>query len=103
MAKFSKKYHGMKKQEYAHLENEKVVPFIFELVAGLYKGNPPYSPDTVEYKIAMGVIKKATKISKTLHIDIKKILGGFTLEEFVEPLLYNSGLDDDNLKINIKK
>ena len=33
---------------------------------------------------------------RTLRIKPEKLLNGYTLCEFIEPLLYNSGLDDDN-------
>ncbi len=101
MAEFSKKYHGMKKDEYAHLADKKVVPFVFELVAGLFKGNQIYSPDTVEYKIAMGVAKKAEKLAKLFKVDTRKFLKGYSLPEVLAPLLYNSGIDADNVKLNI--
>ncbi len=101
MADFSKKYHRMNKSEYEHLKDKKVVPFLLDLVAHLYMGNPSYSPDTVEYKITMGSCKKIDNILKMFHIDVKKILSGHTLTGFIEPLLYNSGLDDDNVTLNI--
>lgn len=101
MAAFSKKYHGMKKSEYAHKKDEKVVPFILNLVAHLYCGNADTTPDTVEYKITMGVVKKIEKITKTLGIKLDGMLSGYTLTQIVEPLLYNSGLDDYNADIRI--
>ncbi len=96
MAKFSKKYHKMKPEEYMPVADEKVVPFVFDLVAGLFRGNQSYSPETVEYKITMGVVKKAEKIAKILRVKPEKYLCGFTLAQIVEPLLYNGGKDDDN-------
>ncbi len=102
MAKFSEKYHNMKQSEYEHLKNEKVIPFIFSLVEGLFSGNQKYSPDTAEYKIAMAVVNKVDKITKLLHIDLSDFLKGYTLTEFVEPLLYNNGLDNDNIDVFIK-
>lgn len=102
VAKFSKKYHNMKESDYADSKDKKFVNLLMELVANLYRGNAPYSPDTVEYKITMGTIRKIEKLISVLHIDIKKILSGYTLSEFVEPLLYNSGLDDDNVTLKVK-
>ncbi len=99
MAKFSSKYHGMKKSEYSDVFDKPVVPFIFEVVAGLYQGNQRYSPETVEYKIAMGVAEKLDKLTAMFKIDIRKLLGGFTISQVLEPLLYNSGTDDDNADI----
>ncbi len=102
VAKFSKKYHDLKEKDYEAVKDKKFVNLVLDLVANLYRGNAPYSPDTVEYKITMGSFKKIEKLLSALHIDIKKMLNGYTLSEFVEPLLYNSGLDDDNVVVSIK-
>lgn len=102
IAKFSKKYHDLKESDYADVSDKKFVNLLLEAIANLYRGNAPYSPDTVEYKITMGTIKKLEKLLSVLRIDIKKSLGGYTLSEFVEPLLYNSGLDDDNVTLTIR-
>lgn len=101
VAKFSKKYHDLKENDYEDKKDRKFVELIMELVANLYRGNAPYSPDTVEYKITMGTFKKIEKLLSTFRVDSKKLLSGYTLSEFVEPLLYNSGLDDDNVTVQI--
>lgn len=101
VAKFSKKYHDLEKKDYEKLSDKKFIDLILELVANLYRGNAPYSPDTAEYKITMGSFRKIEKIMKCFRVDSKKLLGGYTLTEFVEPLLYNSGLDDDNVTLAI--
>ncbi len=100
-ANFSKKYHGMTEKDYADIKDKKLVNLLLELVANLYRGNAPYSPDTAEYKIMMGCMKKIEKLLSVLRIDSRKLLGGYTLSEFVEPLLYNSGLDDDNVRLSL--
>lgn len=102
IAKFSKKYHDLKESDYADVADKKFVNLLLDAIANLYRGNASYSPDTVEYKITMGTIKKLEKLLSVLRIDIKKSLGGYTLSEFVEPLLYNSGLDDDNVTLTIR-
>ncbi len=99
VAHFSRKYHDMKKEDYASVSDKKLVALLVDLVANLYRGNASYAPDSVEYKIMMGSVKKIEKLLSVLHINIKKTLGGYTLSQFVEPLLYNSGLDADNLTI----
>lgn len=101
VAKFSKKYHDLKKNEIDAVKDKKFVNLILDLVANLYRGNAPYSPETVEYKITMGSFRKIEKLLSILHIDIKKTLNGYTLSEFIEPLLYNSGLDDDNATVRL--
>ncbi|MBQ4604626.1 MAG: metallophosphoesterase [Clostridia bacterium] len=102
LAKFSKKYHNLKESDYADVKDKKFVSLLLEAIANLYRGNAPYSPDTAEYKITMGTIRKTEKLLSFFRVDIKKALGGYTLSEFVEPLLYNSGLDDDNVILPIK-
>lgn len=102
LAKFSKKYHDLKVNDFADKKDRKFVDLAMELIANLYRGNAPYSPETVEYKITIGSFRKIEKLLSVLHVDIKKLLSGYTLSEFIEPLLYNSGLDDDNVIVSIK-
>lgn len=102
VAKFSKKYHDLKEKDIIDKKDRKFVDLVMELVANLYRGNASYSPDTAEYKITIGSFRKIEKLMSVLHIDSKKLLGGYTLAEFIEPLLYNSGLDDDNAVVSIK-
>lgn len=101
VARFSKKYHNLNEADYEAVKDKKFVNLILDLVANLYRGNAPYSPETVEYKISMGSFKKIENLLSVLRIDTKKILNGYTLSEFIEPLLYNSGLDDDNVTVEI--
>ena len=101
IVKFSKKYHTLNENDYCDVKSKKFIDLAFELVANLYRGNAGYSPDTVEYKITMGSIRKIEKLLSFLHINTGKILNGYTLSEFIEPLLYNSGLDSDNVTVNL--
>lgn len=102
VAKFSKKYHDLKETDYENKKDEKYVDLLLRLIANLYRGNAPYSPETTEYKITMGTVKKIEKLLSFFRFDIKKLIGGYSLTEFVEPLLYNAGPDDDNLTIKLK-
>ena len=90
----------MTEKDYADVKDKKFVALLFDLVANLYRGNASYSHDSVEYKITLGTMKKIEKLTSLLPIDIKKILCGYSLSEFVEPLLCNEGPDDDNLSVN---
>lgn len=101
VAKFSKKYHDLTEADYESVKDKKFVNLVLDLIANLYRGNAHYSPETVEYKITMGSFRKIEKLLSVLHIDIKKTLNGYTLAEFVEPLLYNSGPDDDNTTVKL--
>lgn len=101
VAKFSKKYHDLKEADLADKKDRKFVDLVMELVANLYRGNAPYSPDTVEYKIVMGTFRKLEKLLSTFGVDSRKLLSGYTLSEFIGPLLYNGGLDDDNVTVSL--
>ena len=101
VAKFSKKYHGLTENDYADSKDKKFVDLVMELVANLYRGNANFSPDSVEYKITMGTMKKIDRLLSAVRVNSRKLLGGYSLSEFVEPLLYNSGLDDDNATLII--
>lgn len=102
VAKFSKKYHDLKETDFEDKKDIKFVDLVLELVSNLYRGNAPYSPDTVEYKITMGSFRKIEKLLSVFRVDSRKLLNGYTLTEFIEPLLYNSGIDDDNAVVSIK-
>ena len=49
VAKFSRKHHSLSKNDYESVKDKKFVNLAMEMVANLYRGNAPYSPDTVEY------------------------------------------------------
>jgi hypothetical protein len=102
VAKFSKKYHGLKEKDYADVKDKKFVDLVMELVANLYRGNANFAPDSVEYKITLGTMKKLDKLLSTFRVDTRNLLRGYTLAEFVEPLLYNSSIDDDNATLDIR-
>ncbi len=99
--KFSKKYHDMKESDYASVKDKKFVDLIMEIASLLYRGNPHYSPDTVEYKMLMGSIRKIEKFLSIFKVNVKDSLEGYTLSEILEPLLYNSGIDDDNVSLKV--
>ena len=101
VAKFSKKYHNLTERELAAVKDKKFVGLVFDLVSNLYRGNAAYAPDSAEYKIMIGTMKKIEKLLSTFRVNIRDILSGYTLTEFVEPLLYNSGLDDDNVTLRV--
>ncbi len=102
VAKLVKKESGLKKSDYAHIKNERVVDFIVSLVRNLYGGDSPYSPDTAEYKITMGILAVIDSILKLFGIKISSILKGATsVQSLVEPLLYNPGICDAKAVLNL--
>ncbi len=102
VAKLVKKESGLKKSDYAHIKDQKVVDFIVSLVRNLYGGDSPYSPDTAEYKITMGVLAVIDSILKLFGIRISSILkGADSVQSLVEPLLYNPGICDAEAVLNL--
>ncbi len=102
VAKLVKKESGLKKSDYAHIKDQRVVDFIVSLVRNLYGGDAPYSPDTAEYKIAMGILAIIDSILKLFGIKISSILkGAESVQSLVEPLLYNPGICDEKAVLNL--
>lgn len=102
IAKLVKKESGLKKSDYAHIKDKKVVDFIVSLVRNLYGGDAPYSPDTAEYKITMGILAVIDSILKLFGIKISSILkGAESVQSLVEPLLYNPGICDEKAVLNL--
>ncbi len=102
VAKLVKKESGLKKSDYAHIKDQRVVDFIVSLVRNLYGGDSPYSPDTAEYKITMGILAIIDSILKLFGIKISSILKGATsVQSLVEPLLYNPGICDEKAVLNL--
>lgn len=69
------------------VKDKRIFDFIRQLVLHLYSGNAPYTPDTAEYKVTMGLVSIIDSVLALLHIK-------FRLRKFILPLLYNSGIDD---------
>lgn len=102
VAKICKKESGLKKEDYAPIAEEKVVPFILSLVENLYGGDSPYTPDTAYYKITMGVCSVIDSVLGALHIKLSKLIKGVnSVSDLVEPLLYNSGICDEKAELNL--
>lgn len=102
IAKLVKKESGLKKKDYAHIKNQRVVDFIVSLVRNLYGGDSPYSPDTAEYKITMGVLAIIDSLLKLFGVKIGKLVkGAESVQSLVEPLLYNPGICDEKAVLNL--
>ncbi|MCH5198717.1 MAG: metallophosphoesterase [Oscillospiraceae bacterium] len=98
LAKFGKKYNGLSREEISALNGKKALPVLFEIAKHIFAGNAPYSPDTAEYKILYGVVKRAEKIAKTLHISAidNFIPAGETLWDIAQPFICNNRTGDDD-------
>lgn len=101
LAKLSKRITKLKKSEYAQISDKKIVPFIFEVIDGIYSGNRILKPDSNEYKIIMGCVTILDRIIKIFRIDLIKITGFSDLKVIVKPLLINSDIDNDNALLKI--
>ena len=103
VASWTKKETGLKKADYAHIKNNKVVDFIVDLVMRLYEGDGPYNPETAEYKIAIGLMNIVDSILKTIHLPFSKIIKGYNSpSELIVPLLHNSGICDEKATLQLK-
>lgn len=97
-----KKETGLKKSDYADIKDESVIDFIMSLVANLYGGDSPYTPDTAHYKITMGICSILDSILKTVGVKVSKLVKGMdSVKDIVEPLLYNSGICDEKAELII--
>jgi len=102
LAKFGKKYNGMTRDEIKGVKDKKALPVFFTIARHIYTGNAPYSPDTAEYKVLMGTVKKVEKLAKTFRVSAldKIIPTGQTLWDVAEPFVCNNRTgNDDELKI----
>lgn len=103
IASWTKKETGLKKSDYEHIKNDKVVDFIIDLVMRLYEGDGPYNPETPEYKITVGLMNIIDSILKTIHLPFSKILKGYNSpSDLIIPLLHNSGICDKNATLPLE-
>lgn len=92
-----KKESGLTKADIEDIKDNKVVDFIVELIKNLYCGDPPYTPDTREYKLTCGFLNVIDSFLNTIHLPIGKFLkGAESVRSLVEPLLWKKGYRDDN-------
>lgn len=98
--KWTKKETGLTPSEVEQITNGKVFDFIIDLVMYLYAGDAPYTPDTPQYKIAMGLCAIIDSIFRAIHLPFSKLVKGFnSVGELIEPLLYNKGICDKEAKL----
>lgn len=97
-----KKESGVKKIEIRDIKDRKVVDFIISLVTNLYGGDSPYSPETPEYRITMGLLSIVDSILNLFGVKLGKILKCVdSAQALVEPLLYNSGICDADAVLHL--
>ena len=102
VAALCKKESGVKKSDIKDIKDRRVVDFIISLVTNLYGGDSPYSPETPEYKITMGLLSIVDSILDLFGVKLKKILKCVdSAQALVEPLLYNSGICDADAVLHL--
>ncbi len=100
VAAWTKKETGLTEYDYIDIRNNKVIDFILDLVMHLYEGDAPYTPDTPQYKITVGLLNIIDSILKAIHLPFSKILKGYEKpHDLILPLLYNSGICDAEAKL----
>lgn len=102
VGKWTKAETGLKPEDYEDIKDRKVLDFILEAVTNLYGGDAPYTPDTREYKIAMGLLSIIDSFLDTIGVKIGKLLKGCkSASSLVEPLLYNAGICDEKAELKL--
>jgi 3',5'-cyclic AMP phosphodiesterase CpdA len=97
--RFSYLSSGIHGKDVKPIKNEKVLPFVIDMVANLYKGDANMKGSSKEeetkYKIAVGFFKHLDKLSVPLSKRLKA-LGVDSIYSVVKPLLLNEGICDAN-------
>lgn len=97
LAKFGRKYNGLSRDEIRALKNERAIKPLFAVLHCIFSGNAPFPPDTVEYKVFCGALRRVDDIlnavGKPPHTFIE---GAGSLYEIAQPFLYNNRTGDDN-------
>lgn len=96
-AKIGRKQGGLTKEEIKGLKNVSAAETAFNVLAHVFPGNAPYTPDTPEYKAVTGMIKRISEILSRFGVDIDKLIPGEeTVLETVNHFMYNTRTGDDN-------
>lgn len=102
IGKWTRAETDLKPEDYEDIKDRKVLDFILEAVTNLYGGDAPYTPDTREYKIAMGLLSIIDSFLDTIGVKIGKLLKGCeSASSLVEPLLYNAGICDEKAELKL--
>ena len=104
LAKFGRKYNGMTRAEIKALGDQKALPVLLNVAGHVFSGNAPYPPETAEYKVMMGAVKRGERLAKTFKIKAldQLVPAGQTLADVAEPFVYNNRTgDDDQITIQL--
>ena len=84
---------GVSKSEISKISSKKVVPFVINIAANLYRGDGNIPTSSAEYKMICSVLKKADRLAKPFGKKLNSI-GLSSISEVVLPLV-NRGADSD--------
>lgn len=92
-------------EEFESIKDTKLFDLIIETAFNMLIGDGKYTPDTPEYKVMMSISAKLDSILDAQpFVDIKKkSLGGYSIKEIIEPMLYNNSVPDREGEINFAK
>lgn len=78
--------------EFNSVKDKLVFNFLIDVAFNMVVGDGSYTPDTPEYKIIMALCAKIDSVLDTQSfVDIrKKKLEGYTISQFMEPMLFNN-------------
>lgn len=90
-------------EEYNKIKNLKIFDLIIESAFNMLIGDGAYTPDTPEYRILMPLCAMLDSIIDTQpFINVKdKYLGGYSVSEIIEPMLFNNSVPDREGTLNL--
>lgn len=88
--------------EYGSIKETKLFDLIIEIAFNMLIGDGKFNPDTPEYKFMMSLSAKLDSIIDTQpFVDVrKKYLGGYSVSQVIEPMLYNKSAPDREAEID---
>lgn len=104
-AKLGKAWRKMTASQKQEAKNKTVADTAYVILKHIFTGNAPFTPDTVEYASANGLIVRADKLVRRLRIKsvLKIIPDGSSLQEIAQDFLYNCRTgDDDEIHFSLK-
>ena len=97
--RFSYLTNGVSREDVKKVKDEKVLPFVIDMVANLYKGDANMKAggkeQEIKYKIASGFFKHMDKLSKPFSKKLKA-LGVDSIYSVLKPLMQNEGICDSD-------
>ena len=89
-------------EEWASLKNKKLFDFVTSAIFNMVTGDGKFTPETPEYRLFMSFAAVADSIidAQPFYDIRKKSLGGYTVRETVESLLFKNGLPDNKATVD---